>query len=239
MIKGVPTHQLGLLHALVMLDTDWAMIREAVMVSYNNTQCFQLYDANITVIVDINECTEGLDDCEQRCSNTPGTFTCSCDSGFTLDVDGRSCIADSVQPVCGGVLTTATGSFQTPGYPVSYPFENFQCEWIIQLPNTGATIEFTIDETAFGIKGKPPCSDPEHNHIEFFDGISDNAVSLNKICGINVVGHWPSGLPTITTTSSEAKVVFTGNDIHRNPSRVGVKVNYKTVSGTTGKQQLK
>ena len=39
-IKGVPTHQLGLLHALVMLDTDWAMIREAVMVSQYNTQPF-------------------------------------------------------------------------------------------------------------------------------------------------------------------------------------------------------
>ena len=26
------------------------------------------------------------------CSNTPGSFTCSCNPGFTLSTDGRSCV---------------------------------------------------------------------------------------------------------------------------------------------------
>ncbi|XP_078357327.1 uncharacterized protein LOC144642207 isoform X3 [Oculina patagonica] len=31
-------------------------------------------------------------DCDQTCSNTPGSYTCSCVSGYRLDSDGKSCI---------------------------------------------------------------------------------------------------------------------------------------------------
>ena len=30
-------------------------------------------------------------DCEQVCHNTPGSFICSCVSGYQLDSDGKSC----------------------------------------------------------------------------------------------------------------------------------------------------
>ena len=166
---------------------------------------------------DIDECSEGSANCDEVCINTDGSYTCGChNSGYSLQSDGHSC-------ACGGQLTTASGSFQTPDWPVSYPFENFECEWIIDVPNTG-TIEFTIDETEFGIKGRSPCST---DHIEFFDGITSNVVSLNKICGI--VDFYPSGLPIITTTSSVARVVFTGSDLSRGSKRVGVKVDYTTI----------
>ena len=170
---------------------------------------------------DVDECSEQSDSCSQVCINTIGSYTCSCNAGFSLDSDGRSC---TPQSGCGGLLTTASGSFQTDGWPVSYPFENFQCEWIIRLPNSGSRIRFTIDETAFGIKGRSPCPS---DHIEFFDGTSSNAFSLNKICGI--IDHYPSGLPIITTTSSVARVVFTGSDLSRGSKRVGIKVDYETV----------
>ena len=121
---------------------------------------------------------------------------------------------------CGGRLTTASGSFQTPGWPQNYPQENFQCEWITELPNTGATIEFTVDNSAFGINGRDPCT---NDYIQFFDG---NANSLLKLCG-----H--AGLydfEPITTTSSQARVVFTGSENPNRPSsRVGVKVDYRTI----------
>ena len=152
--------------------------------------------------------------------DTEESYFCTCESGFRLANDGHTCVIE-----CGDLLTTSSGTFSTPGYPVSYPFENFQCEWFIQLPNTGATIEFTINDVAFGIKGSPPC---EVDNIEFFDGTSSNAVSLNKICGRTI--HYPSGLPIITTTSSVARVVFTGTDLNRNANRVGVRVDYTTVT---------
>ena len=40
------------------------------------------------MILDIDECTSGVA-CEQMCTNTQGSFQCSCSSGYT--VDGNMC----------------------------------------------------------------------------------------------------------------------------------------------------
>ena len=38
---------------------------------------------------DVDECQRG--DCSHYCSNTPGSFVCSCREGFYLSADGRTC----------------------------------------------------------------------------------------------------------------------------------------------------
>ena len=43
----------------------------------------------IICISDIDECTE--DPCDHDCTNTDGSFTCSCNNGYELDDNGRSC----------------------------------------------------------------------------------------------------------------------------------------------------
>lgn len=40
---------------------------------------------------DINECTNGQHQCEHNCQNTPGSYTCSCRTGYRLNSDGRTC----------------------------------------------------------------------------------------------------------------------------------------------------
>ena len=126
---------------------------------------------------------------------------------------------------CGGQLTAASGSFQTDGWPNAYRQENFQCEWTIEIPNNNGRIEFTIDQSAFGINGHSPCTT---DHIQFFDGTSSNSNSLQKICGL--ARFYESGIARITTSTSRARVVFTGSENARRPgSRVGVRVNYRTV----------
>ena len=54
----------------------------------------------ITIITDINECTNGAvgiginngtDWCEQKCINTPGSYRCDCFSGYTLDANNKTC----------------------------------------------------------------------------------------------------------------------------------------------------
>ena len=42
-------------------------------------------------IADINECVEGTHLCTQNCNNTIGSYVCSCNDGFIIDVDGRTC----------------------------------------------------------------------------------------------------------------------------------------------------
>ena len=40
---------------------------------------------------DIDECSDEGHNCSQTCTNTEGSFTCGCNSGYELDVDGTSC----------------------------------------------------------------------------------------------------------------------------------------------------
>ena len=180
------------------------------------------------MLVYADECAQSLHNCAHVCTNTPGSYTCSCNSGFTLADDGRTCTPNAgttQQPdddTCGGTLTAASGSFQTPGWPNNYPQEDFQCVWIIDVAGA-ESIQFTIDDSAFGINGRPPCT---NDHIQFFDGTGSNAASLWKTCG----NPGRANLTPITTSSSSARVVFTGSaNQHRPTSRVGVRVTYTTV----------
>ena len=93
--------------------------------------------------------------------------------------------------------------------------------WIIDIAGA-ELIQFNIDDSAFGINGRPPCT---RDHIEFFDGTGSNAASLRKTCG----NRGRANLTPITTSSSSARVVFTGSANQRRPaSRVGVRVTYTT-----------
>ena len=40
---------------------------------------------------DINECATDNGNCEHTCNNIPGGHTCSYDSGYMLNNDGRTC----------------------------------------------------------------------------------------------------------------------------------------------------
>ena len=50
-----------------------------------------LWNLHMCSTSDINECTEGSHNCNQLCTNTQGSFQCSCRSGYTLNSDGRTC----------------------------------------------------------------------------------------------------------------------------------------------------
>ena len=39
---------------------------------------------------DVNECN-GDHECDHDCMNTVGSFLCSCDDGYLLQPDGRTC----------------------------------------------------------------------------------------------------------------------------------------------------
>ena len=43
-------------------------------------------------ISDIDECSANTDGCGQVCTNTNGSFQCSCRSGFSLLDDGKTCM---------------------------------------------------------------------------------------------------------------------------------------------------
>jgi hypothetical protein len=41
--------------------------------------------------VDINECTENIDGCAHVCTNTIGSYQCSCRTGYRLASNGLQC----------------------------------------------------------------------------------------------------------------------------------------------------
>ena len=58
----------------------------------------ECYTCDITIncalnylILDIDECRTGEHNCQQLCNNLPGTYNCSCNTGFTLNYDSRTC----------------------------------------------------------------------------------------------------------------------------------------------------
>ena len=44
----------------------------------------------LCLYADIDECA-GVNDCQQTCSNTQGSFECGCQHGFQLDDNGKTC----------------------------------------------------------------------------------------------------------------------------------------------------
>ena len=41
--------------------------------------------------VDIDECVEGVNKCEQKCINTIGSYYCDCITGYRLRTNQRKC----------------------------------------------------------------------------------------------------------------------------------------------------
>ena len=43
------------------------------------------------MFLDVDECAEGTDGCAQTCTDTDGSYICSCDSGYSLANDSHGC----------------------------------------------------------------------------------------------------------------------------------------------------
>ena len=50
----------------------------------------------LSFFADIDECAEQVINCEFMCHNTNGSYACSCDTGYTLAINGFSCISKNL-----------------------------------------------------------------------------------------------------------------------------------------------
>ena len=165
---------------------------------------------------DIDECAENSHDCDQVCINILGSYNCSCTDSFAFDTNSRSCV-----PSCNKTYSALSGTFQSPGWPVSYPRLDFVCEWIINVEEEGDyIIRLMTDDFAYGLLGRGDCPT---DYLAFYDGVASNARSLGKFCFLIAPAD-------ILTSSSQAKVVFQASSSPRPRSRVGAKVSYEAIS---------
>nr|XP_046255140.1 complement C1r subcomponent-like [Scatophagus argus] len=94
--------------------------------------------------IDIDECSkrdpgDGSGPlCTQICVNTPGSYHCSCYSGYKLHLDKRTCLLS-----CGGILDKHEGHLSSSRYPrPSPPF--LSCKYIISVePRFAVTLNFS------------------------------------------------------------------------------------------------
>ena len=164
--------------------------------------------------IDIDECSTNSHECEQICVNTEGSYLCSCREGYSLNEDNTTCSIS-----CGGRLTEASGSFHTPDWPLRYPFENFRCEWEIEVENmTDSITEISFDEP-FGINGRLPCP-TDYVEVFAFDEDEDEYTSIEKECNMRKPDP-------ILILGNRARVVFQGSAHSRPLSRVGVSIIYE------------
>lgn len=64
-------------------------IQETIM---PHNVCVLIYTlSTFFVCADINECALATDACNQNCHNTAGGYTCSCNTGYILNSDRRTC----------------------------------------------------------------------------------------------------------------------------------------------------
>ena len=85
---------------------------DCYMRSYYLRYCYSSYIAGVTCRgndieciytihdvyhdLDINECQQGTSGCSQICTNTPGSYKCSCYAGYHLSNDSHTCIGQTL-----------------------------------------------------------------------------------------------------------------------------------------------
>ena len=50
-----------------------------------------LNDNSLIFHSDIDECVQGLAGCDQNCTNTAGSYYCTCMDGYELESDNHTC----------------------------------------------------------------------------------------------------------------------------------------------------
>uniref|UniRef100_I3KD12 Cubilin n=1 Tax=Oreochromis niloticus TaxID=8128 RepID=I3KD12_ORENI len=99
---------------------------------------------------------------------------------------------DGTQTGCGGTLTTASGAFSSPNYPLPY-HPNAECYWNIR---TSQGNKLLLSFSDFHLESNANCY---YDYVAVHDGNSSNAPQLAKLCG--------SDLPsTINSSSNELYV---------------------------------
>ena len=49
-----------------------------------------------SLVTDTDECSRDIDGCEHDCSNTIGSFICSCNTGYALMANNKNCIGETL-----------------------------------------------------------------------------------------------------------------------------------------------
>ena len=92
-LTTVPTTR-ALSRVAAEMDSSWQVMERAAMVcghTFSHKKNWRMSVNMSFSSTDINECNNNNGGCAQTCTNSDGSFQCSCNSGFRLNSDGRTC----------------------------------------------------------------------------------------------------------------------------------------------------
>nr|AID23683.1 tolloid [Hofstenia miamia] len=162
---------------------------------------------------DYDECKINNGGCQQICKNTPVSRNCSCQPGYTLHQDGKSC----KETECKYTFTAASGEFATPNYPKEYPMQK-ECTWhIITKPGHRVALRFIT----FAVEPHAEC---QYDYLEIRCGSPRVNRLDTTLCG----NRNPSDIGEITSDGNEMFLVFRSDTSVNKP---GFKVEYTSKCG--------
>ena len=83
-------------HVVVAVALFLLAMEGIAMVSFLvNGSIMHITSTHCVIIIDINECSTNNGGCAQTCTNTVGSFQCTCRSGYTLASNSRGCNGES------------------------------------------------------------------------------------------------------------------------------------------------
>uniref|UniRef100_A0A6Q2XBD7 Metalloendopeptidase n=1 Tax=Esox lucius TaxID=8010 RepID=A0A6Q2XBD7_ESOLU len=121
---------------------------------------------------DKDECSKNNGGCQHDCINTVGSYVCQCRHGFILHGNKHDC----KEAECEHKVHSPSGTLSSPNWPDKYPSRK-ECTWdITSTPGHRVKLLFT----EFEIEQHQECA---YDHLEAFDGDSDSAAILGRLCG--------------------------------------------------------
>ncbi|XP_072037692.1 bone morphogenetic protein 1 homolog isoform X2 [Amphiura filiformis] len=184
---------------------------------YNNMRVEFKSDSTVAKVgflarfdADIDECDKDNGQCQHICTNTLGSYFCSCRNGFSLHENNKDCKESG----CQRDITDPSGEITSPNYPDNYP-KRKECSWhISSTPGHRIVLEFKD----FDLEQHQECA---YDHVEIYDGESRDDLTLGQYCG--------SRIPDPITASSNTMFLIFYSDA--SVSRKGFRAEHSTRCG--------
>ena len=75
-------------------------VHEAMTLYIIGNKCTCSFICTTSHHTDRDECALGISGCNQYCTNTNGSYVCSCYVGYQISSNNRTCVGKRIYPVC-------------------------------------------------------------------------------------------------------------------------------------------
>ncbi|CAG0913992.1 unnamed protein product, partial [Notodromas monacha] len=182
----------------------------AIRVTFKADSSVQKSGFALVYFMDKDECLTNNGGCQHVCTNTIGSYVCSCNNGFVLHPDKHGCKEGG----CKHKVTRSEGNFSSPNYPEFYPGDK-ECVWHFTT-TPGHRIKITFLE--FELEPHQECT---YDHIAIYDGPDNLSFMLGRFCG-SKIPH------PIVASSNELYMEFKSDG---SVERKGFLADHRTVCG--------